>query len=242
MDQDDVRAVRDTTPDADLWVRDRASPSSVERNVTERVTGTTTATTSRTSTSRRDGKKFVFAMRGPLDDEPGRGRSAALGDLGIRHRRGHLHRVIASDTIANEGQDIAPQYLPDGRILFSSTRQRQSQAILRDEGKPGFEAQTDDGSESAFVLHVMKADGTDIHQISFNQSHDLSPSVLADGRVMFSRWDGATGRGIHLYTANPDGTNLQLLYGARSHAHRQPTARPSSSRGRAKCRTVASWR
>jgi hypothetical protein len=63
----------------------------------------------------------------------------------------------------------------------------------------------------------MKADGTDIHQISFNQSHDLSPSVMNDGRVLFSRWDGATGRGIHLYTANPDGTNLQLLYGARSH-------------------------
>ena len=101
--------------------------------------------------------------------------------------------------------------------MFTSTRQRQSQAILRDEGKPGFEAQTDDRNESAFVLHVMKADGTDIHQISFNQSHDLSPSVMNDGRVLFSRWDGATGRGMHLYTANPDGTNLQLLYGARSH-------------------------
>ena len=40
---------------------------------------------------------------------------------------------------------------------------------------------------------------------------------MNDGRVLFSRWDGATGRGVHLYTTNPDGTQLQLLYGARSH-------------------------
>ena len=157
-------------------------------------------------------------MRGPLKNNQDEEDPPAWAIWEYDIAADTLHRVIASDTIANEGQDIAPQYLPDGRILFSSTRQRQSQAILRDEGKPGYEAQTDDKSESAFVLHVMKGDGTDIHQISFNQSHDLSPSVLADGRVMFSRWDGATGRGIHLYTANPDGTNLQLLYGARSHA------------------------
>jgi hypothetical protein len=216
-DLDDIRAVRDTAPDADLFVRDRASPSSVEKNVTERITGTTDRYDIKDVDVSSDGKKFVFAMRGPLamnqdeKDPP----SWAIWEYDIAADT--LHRVIASNTIASEGHDVAPQYLPDGRILFSSTRQRQSQAILRDEGRPGYEAQTDDRSESAFVLHVMKADGTDIHQISFNQSHDLSPSVLADGRVMYSRWDGASGRGIHLYTANPDGTNMQLLYGARSH-------------------------
>ena len=45
--------------------------------------------------------------------------------------------------------------------------------------------------EPAFVLHVMNADGSDIHQISFNQSHDLDPTVLDDGRVVFTRWDNA---------------------------------------------------
>ena len=37
----------------------------------------------------------------------------------------------------------------------------------------------------------MNADGTDIHQISFNQSHDLDPAVLDNGRIVFSRWDHA---------------------------------------------------
>ncbi len=34
-----------------------------------------------------------------------------------------------------------------------------------------------------------------------------------------SRWDNAPGKdGMHLYSANPDGTDVQLLYGANSHA------------------------
>ena len=213
---DDLRQLRDAVPDADLWVRDRASPSAPERNVTERVTGTSRYDVRDLDVS-FDGTKFIFAMRGPLavnqdeEDPP----TWAIWEYDVKTDA--LRRVIASNTIAAEGNDVAPHYLPDGRILFTSTRQRQSQAILRDEGKPGFEAQNEAGNESSFVLHVMKADGTDIHQISFNQSHDLDPTVLADGRVLWSRWDGASGRGIHLYTSNPDGTNLQLLYGARSH-------------------------
>jgi Tol biopolymer transport system component len=214
--QDDVRELRDTLPDADLFFRDRASPSSAERNITDRVTGSDPYDIKDVDVS-PDGKKIVFAMRGPLDEDQDEEDPPSWAIWEYDIPSDDLHRVIRSTTIANEGNDVGPQYLPDGRIVFTSTRQRQSQAILRDEGKPGFEAQTDTRNESAFVLHVMKADGTDIHQISFNQSHDLSPSVMNDGRVLFSRWDGATGRGIHLYTTNPDGTNLQLLYGARSH-------------------------
>ncbi|MCI0432894.1 MAG: hypothetical protein L0271_04495, partial [Gemmatimonadetes bacterium] len=127
-------------------------------------------------------------------------------------------RVIVSDNIAEEGHDVAPHYLPDGRIVFSSTRQRQARAILLDEGKPQFDAQDEDRNEPAFVLHVMNDDGSDIHQISFNQSHDLDPSVLASGQLVFSRWDHAPGHNaISLYRMNPDGRGLELLYGARSH-------------------------
>ena len=120
--------------------------------------------------------------------------------------------MIASDTTADDGQDVAPHYLPDGRIVFSSTRQRQSKAILLDEGKPQFEAQDESDGEPAFVLHVMNADGSDLRQVSFNQSHDLDPAVLPDGRVVFSRWDRAPGHDeISLYTMRPDGSDLQLL-------------------------------
>ncbi len=84
-----------------------------------------------------------------------------------------------------------------------------------------FIAQDEANSEPAAVLHVINptGDGSSIHQISFNQSHDRDPTVLANGRVMWSRWDNAPGKdGMHLYSANPDGTDMQLLYGANSHA------------------------
>src|SRR5690606_33748773 len=112
-----------------------------------------------------------------------------------------------------------PHYLADGRIIFASTRQRQAKAILLDEGKPQFEALDEDRNEPAFVLHVMDDDGENLHQVSFNQSHDLDPTLLDSGKIMFSRWDRAGSvNGIHLYSMNPDGGELELLYGAESHA------------------------
>ncbi|MGH8285980.1 MAG: hypothetical protein ACRETT_09460, partial [Steroidobacteraceae bacterium] len=40
MNSDDLRQMRDTVDDADLFKRDRASPGAPETNVTDRVTGT----------------------------------------------------------------------------------------------------------------------------------------------------------------------------------------------------------
>ena len=60
-----------------------------------------------------------------------------------------LERVIKSDLTAEIGHDIMPKYLPDGRIIFASTRQTRSQAVLLDEGKPGFPAMDEDQNEFA---------------------------------------------------------------------------------------------
>ena len=217
-DTDDLTQLRDAVPDADLFKRDRASPSAPETNITERVTGPDDLYDIKDLNVSYDGKKLVFAMRGPLtmnmDEEDAPNWNIWEYDI----VEDDLHRVIGSDTIAGEGNDVAPAYLPDGRIVFSSTRQRQSKAILLDESKPQFEAQDEQGDEPAFVLHVINSDGSGIKQISFNQSHDLDASVLASGRVLWTRWDHAPGKdGMHLYTSNPDGSDVQLHYGANSH-------------------------
>lgn len=218
MQTDDLRQVRDFVGDADLFKRDRASPSAAERNITERITGTTDEYDIKDVDVSTDGKKVIFAMRGPLDDNMDEEDLPTWNIWEYDIPTDALRRVIPSDIIAEEGQDVSPSYLPDGRIVFSSTRQRQSKAILLDEGKPQFEAQNESRDEPAFVLHVMNADGGGIKQISFNQSHDLDPTVLSNGRVLWTRWDNAPGRdGMHLYTSNPDGTDLQLHYGANSH-------------------------
>lgn len=212
----DARRLRTFNVGADLWVRERAAPGSAARNVTGAVTRGQYDI--RDLESSWDGAKLLFAMRGPIvpggdeEDQP------TWNIWEYELASDSLHRVIASDSTAEEGHDVAPHYLPDGRIVFSSTRQRATGAVLIDEGKPQYAGLDEDRREPAFVLHVMDADGSNIHQVSFNQSHDLDPTVLSSGQVAFTRWDNAGGvNSMSLYRMNPDGTDLQLLYGANSH-------------------------
>ncbi|HET9472425.1 MAG TPA: hypothetical protein VFO82_00940 [Steroidobacteraceae bacterium] len=228
LTQDDVTRVRPFIEDdeysATLWKRDRASPGAPEVELTARLRVDPLGEPEdrydiKDLAVAPDGLHVAFAMRGPLDDADDEDEPPTWNIWEYNIETDTLRRVISSDIIAEEGQDVAPGYLPDGRILFSSTRQRQSKAILLDEGKSQFEATNETRNESAFVLHVMNADGTDIHQVSFNPSSDLYASVLQNGRVLFTRWDTGGGNdGLHLYTTNPDGTDTQLHYGALSHA------------------------
>ncbi|MBV8301291.1 MAG: hypothetical protein JOY68_05160, partial [Candidatus Dormibacteraeota bacterium] len=229
LQQDDLRLMRpftvatpkvtSTTPTADLYMRASASPAAPETNITARLTAGQVWDVKDVDTS-ADGTRVIFAMRGPLmpnqkaKDPP----SWRIYEYVIASDT--LHAVInpASDPDPPTVNDVSPHYLADGRIVFSTTRQTQSQGILLDEGKPQFPAQDEARQEPAFVLEVMNADGTDVHQISFNQSHDRDATMLTNGRVLWTRWDNATGHdAMSLYSANPDGTDLQLYYGANSH-------------------------
>src|SRR5437764_546449 len=224
VQQDDLRVLRDAVPSADLFMRATASPSATETNITARLTAGASWDVKDVDTS-ADGAKVVFAMRGPLamNQDPKMPPSWRIYEYVIASNT--LRPLIdpATDPDPLTVNDVSPHYLPDGRILFSTTRQSQSKGILTDEGKPQFEAQDEDRNESAFVLEVynpngLNADGTRMHQISFNQSHDRDATVLANGRVLWSRWDHAPGKdAMHLYSANPDGTDLELYYGANSH-------------------------
>ncbi|TLY83124.1 MAG: hypothetical protein E6K41_01940 [Gammaproteobacteria bacterium] len=224
VQQDDLRVLRDAVPSADLFMRATASPSATETNITARLTAGASWDVKDVDTS-ADGAKVVFAMRGPLamNQDPKQPPSWRIYEYVIATNT--LHPLIdpATDPDPLTVNDVSPHYLPDGRILFSTTRQSQSKGILTDEGKQQFEAQDEDRNESAFVLEVynpngLNADGTRMHQISFNQSHDRDATVLANGRVLWSRWDHAPGKdAMHLYSANPDGTDLELYYGANSH-------------------------
>ncbi|MFK8053758.1 MAG: hypothetical protein AB8F65_12400 [Woeseiaceae bacterium] len=213
---EDVREVLSFNIGADLMFRDRASPSTPDINLTAEITQGLADI--RDVTVSFDATKVAFAMRVPFDEDLDEEEQVTWNIWEFDILTDELRRVIASDITAEAGHDIAPQYLPDGRLVFSSTRQRQSVAILLDEGKPQFAALDGDRNEPAFLLHTMQPDGSQIEQIGFNQSHELNPVVLDDGTIVFSRWDsvGNTDE-INLYKMNPDGSSLQLLYGANSH-------------------------
>jgi hypothetical protein len=216
---DDLRLMRVFFPSADLYMRASASPSATETNITARITAGLTYDVKDVDTS-LDGTTVAFAMRGPLTP----------GQLPQDAPSWRIYEyTIATDTLtpmidpANDidpdtVNDVSPHYLPDFRIVFSSTRQRQSQAVLLDEGLPQFIEQDEAFTEPTFNLHVISVDRTQITQISFNQSHERDATVLMSGRVLWSRWDHTPGHdAMHLYSANPDGTDLELYYGANSH-------------------------
>jgi len=97
--------------------------------------------------------------------------------------------------------DVGPNYLPGGRIAFTTTR-----IGLRDEyhGYP------------CTGLAVMNADGADIRPIGFNLGGDREPAIMQDGRIILSRLDNFYSRlkpEMTLQTVFPDGTRNVAFYG-----------------------------
>ena len=235
-ERDDVLDPAAFNPGARLIQRDRASPGAAARDITAGVFGAGAAFDVKDLDVSFDGSKILFAMRAPEIEGADDDQQPSWNIWEYDSPAQSLHRIIRSDITAEAGQDLAPHYLPDGRIVFSSTRQRQSRAILLDEGKPQYSALTEDRDRPALVLHVMDADGTDIRQISFNQSHDLDPVVLDSGEILFSRWDHAAGNdSVSLYRIKPDGRELNFVYGF----HSQDTGSNNSAINFVKARELA---
>jgi mono/diheme cytochrome c family protein len=213
----DARDLITSITGGDLYVNPQASSAGPETNVTFAITQGKGDV--RDLDVSPDGSKLVFSLRLPLDPK--------LANTDPKQPNWHIYQYDAvaktvtqlTNDAVTAGHDVGAHYLPDGRIVFASTRQTATRKIQLDEGRPQYPAQTDNRKSPIFLLHVMNADGTGIHQISFNTNHDFAPSVLNDGRIVFSRWEVTNGVDqISLYRVNPDGTGLELYYGANSHA------------------------
>ena len=97
--------------------------------------------------------------------------------------------------------DVSAIYLPGGNICFSSTR---SECYSMCQPAPGC------------AMFVMNADGGGIRRIEFSTLGDYSPAVMADGRILFMRWeynDRSLFTRQSLWTINPNGTSVRLFYG-----------------------------
>ncbi|MFA6563750.1 MAG: hypothetical protein WCV00_17735 [Verrucomicrobiia bacterium] len=94
-------------------------------------------------------------------------------------------------------------WLPDGGIAFLSTREsRFAYCWISPVG----------------VLHRMERNGSRVQRLSANIANDFTPSVLPDGRVIYSRWEYVDKPAIpvqSLWTIHPDGTGLAGYFGNR---------------------------
>ncbi len=200
-------------PGAAIYVKDRATSLAIETNITDAAFAKGVLYDVKDLSASPDGKKLLFAMHAPLipNATPLRQTKWHIWEYNLTTKV--LRPIITSSIVLEQGDDLSPRYLPDGRILFSSSRQIRSKAILLDDGKPQFSALEEGGDTPAFVLHTMKDDGTDIQQITYNQSHDLQPTVLQNGKILYTHWDQFGTNKLSFYTINPDGSQVDRHYG-----------------------------
>jgi len=121
----------------------------------------------------------------------------------------HLFTVNADGSdlrqlTAGHWHDYNACWLPDGGIAFLSTRSaRFAYCWVSPVG----------------LLYRMDADGKNPRRLSANIVNDFTPSVLHDGRLIYSRWEYVDKPAIpiqSLWTINPDGTGLAGYYGNRA--------------------------
>lgn len=168
-----------------------------------------------------DGRKLIFALHAPmiLNALPENQPTWQIWQYDFSTNL--ATRIIQSNNQAQLGNAVSPHYLTDGRVIYVSDEQKGMRANLLSGNPPApvYSGLNESGNRKAGVLHVMDSDGLNVSQISYNQSHDLFPWVLKSGKILFSRWDnlGGTDRSLNLYTINPDGSNLSIVYGFHSH-------------------------
>ena len=123
--------------------------------------------------------------------------------------------------------DFDGRTLPDGRIVFLSTRRGQhiqcgtgaAARTLTDPFVPDSYVRCGGGNSrpvAVFTLHVMAADGTGLRAISAFENFEWTPSVTDDGRIMYARWDYVDRHNnayMSLWSTHPDGTMPNLVYG-----------------------------
>ncbi len=136
-----------------------------------------------------DGTKILFSMR------PAGGSQHNIYEI---NADGTGLRQVTS----GGGNDFDPLYLPNDRILFTSSRDNEM-----------------DEYNHAPAEHLYSCDlnGGDMHRQSFNQSDDFDPELLSDGRLVYTRWEhfGDFNR-FPLFFTNPDGTGTFHLFGPHS--------------------------
>ncbi|MFN0150275.1 MAG: hypothetical protein ACKVU1_06120 [bacterium] len=145
-----------------------------------------------------DGRHILFSMRPPG------GSWRNIYEIGVDG--GDLRQVTSGG-----GHDFDPLYLPDGRIMFTSSR--------------GGEMDEYNHAPSEH-LYRCNADGSECERVSFNQSDDFDPALLPDGKIVYTRWEhfGTMNR-FPLFFTNPDGSGTFHKFGphGRNFFHAQPT-------------------
>lgn len=136
-----------------------------------------------------DGQRIIFSMRRNIKDD--------YHIYEINTDGSNLRQLTSAPGVF----DIDPCYLPDGGIVFTSSRDPKYCGCNR---------------HIMGNLFKMESDGANIHQIGKSSLFENQSSMMPDGRILYSRWeyvDRNFGDAQGLWTVNPDGTNHAIFWG-----------------------------
>lgn len=110
----------------------------------------------------------------------------------------NLRQVTPNDPA---GDNFDATYLPDGRIIYTSTACNQGVPCVG-------------GVDAVGNLYQLSADGKNVRRLTVDQDQNWCPTMLPDGRILYTRWEYSDT--AHYFTRllfhmNPDGS------GQRSH-------------------------
>ena len=163
-----------------------------------------------------------------LDDPQGGVRDPQVDYDGRRivfsYRRGssdHYHLYL----IQADGQglrqltdgpydDIEPIWLPDGDLMFVSSRCRRIVNCHTTE---------------VAILHRCDDEGNQIRAVSSNNEHDNTPWVLPSGQILYTRWEYVDRNQMafhHLWTTTPEGLRQMAFYGNQQQGTTMIDAKP----------------
>jgi|GEM_PF-1170533 len=157
-----------------------------------------------------DGRKIAFAF---CDNENYNGNEKAFFLYECDTNGGGLRQLTGGDNDDRAGwenrasvvtEDFDPCYLPNGEILFISTR---SQTYGRCHGSRYV---------PTYLVYRCDRDGKNIRQLSYGEANEWDPSVLNNGRIVYTRWDYINRHDVRyqsLWTMMPDGTGVAHYHG-----------------------------
>ena len=136
-----------------------------------------------------DGKKIIFSLRESIETDY---RIAEINADGTGFRWLTNARGVS---------DLDPLYLPDGGVIFSSSRETKYCMCNR---------------HIMANLFRMDGDGANINQLGYSTLFEGHAALLNDGRIVYDRWeyiDRNFGDAQGLWTVFPDGTKHAIYYG-----------------------------
>ncbi|MHC4181177.1 MAG: hypothetical protein ACYSWU_27075, partial [Planctomycetota bacterium] len=166
-----------------------------------------------------DGRRVVFGHK------PALGRGFRIWEVGVdgeglrqltfdppneqelieKYRHRNMKQWVGRPLVyTHHTDDMHPCYLPDGGICFVSTRCQRG--ILCD-GPDVFTTTT---------LYRMDGDGRNMEVLSDSPVSEASPSVMNDGRILYTRWEYVDKADVVikcLWAMRPDGTGSVEIFG-----------------------------